>query len=224
MLSNVALSSVPLGPVEGAKIASPRMPSPAFATNKSAGPTDHRKGGLPQPWVLNPTGRGTCRETVIAICYGLINFVCILPVVVAFAHIVCADAEFFEPFFPYILKVVIMSSFVHQTVFCMYSGLVFAIGQVQDVGLIFLAAITKSVLARAKAENTNTSWSDREEIVATCLWACGVATMLCGVAVRAIGRKKLVDFVSLIPLPVVGVGRDNCWAAIPKQTHFILCP
>ena len=144
-----------------------------------------------------------CRETVLDFVYGLINFLRILPCVAAFAHIVCAD-DVFKPFFPYILKIVIFSSVVHQAVFCVYSGLLFAIGSVQDVGLIFLATITKSVVAKAEAENAFSSTEDREEVVATCLWACGVATLFCGAAVRAIGRRKLVDLVSLIPFPVVG--------------------
>ncbi|CAD7970545.1 unnamed protein product [Amoebophrya sp. A120] len=193
---------------------------------------------------LLPTSKTTAelgRSTAIAFSYGIINFVCVLPVIVAYAHIVYASNDF-EEYMPYILKVVMLSCCIHQALFSWFSRLPFSIGQVQDVGLIFLAAITKNVqelatYQNALAEQARTALLAKagnypglpgleggvgsarpaaqlaaqayhpittKEIVATSLWAGGIGTTITGLIVWYVGYRQLVDYVSLLPLPVVG--------------------
>ncbi len=69
-----------------------------------------------------------------------------VPVNVAFMHIIFPQSELFGPYYPMLLKVIMLSSCLHQFVFSCMSSLPFSIGQVQDVGLIFLAAIVRSII------------------------------------------------------------------------------
>jgi hypothetical protein len=62
--------------------------------------------------------------------YGLINAVILVPVLISFASIIFRD-PYFEPSMPYLIKLVILSSCVHQTIFSCISSLPFAIGQVR---------------------------------------------------------------------------------------------
>ena len=75
--------------------------------------------------------------------YGVINAVVCAPVMIGFAAIIFRHKAFHEDPAVYadLVKLVIFSSVVHQVVFTATSSLPFAIGQVQDAGLIFLSQI-----------------------------------------------------------------------------------
>lgn len=60
--------------------------------------------------------------------------------------------ETYEAYLPQLAKLAFLSSAVHQTVFLLCSTLPFAVGQVQDVGLIFLSAMASSIAARCAAQ------------------------------------------------------------------------
>lgn len=54
----------------------------------------------------------------------------------------------YEPHLPQLAKLAFLASAIHQTVFLLSSTLPFAVGQVQDVGLIFLSAMASSIAVR----------------------------------------------------------------------------
>lgn len=73
-----------------------------------------------------------------ALLYGAVQATILVPVLVSFAGIIFRHAYFSEAM-PYLIKLVIFSSIVHQSVFCLFSTLTFAIGQVRtlsDSGII----------------------------------------------------------------------------------------
>ncbi|CAN0545342.1 unnamed protein product, partial [Ectocarpus sp. 8 AP-2014] len=87
---------------------------------------------------------------------------------------------------------------VHQAVFSLVSTLPFAIGQVQDAGLIFLSRMTTDVAGKVLLAG-----GTAEEAVATALAATAFATASMGVALVFIGKLKLARFVAYLPMPVV---------------------
>lgn len=189
-----------------------------FSSATTLGPTDKRLTGVFDATPVNPPRNveglwDLVSQYSVAAAYGCINFICIIPTLVAYTHIVFAAPIFSVNYLPYLLKTVMLSSVVHQGTFTALSSMGFAVGQVQDVGLIFLAAIVKDIVRRFEVEGKvfpakTAAFSAKEEdsaaaVVATSLWACSIATGLTGFVVFAVGRRKLVDLVNLIPLPVI---------------------
>ena len=82
---------------------------------------------------------------------GLINAVMAAPVMISYATIIFRD-PFFRPYMPSLIKLVLFSAIVHQACFALWSSLPFAIGQVQDAGLIFLSAMATSVVHKLHEE------------------------------------------------------------------------
>lgn len=111
-------------------------------------------------------------------------------------------------------KLVIFSSLVHQLGFLLFSSLDFAIGTVQDAGLIFLSAMANTIANQMQKDGHTT-----DEIVATTLVLLSSGTALLGVCLIVVGRFKLADAVSYLPMPVVGgylayIGYFCCQAGV----------
>jgi len=134
----------------------------------------------------------------VSIMYGIINTVIVLPVLMSFGSIIYHD-EFFRPYLPVLIKLTVVSGVVHQLSFSTFSTLPFAVGQVQDAGLIFLSAIASSIVKYCKNDER-----DDEEILATTLVGLSIFTALLGVALVIIGRLKLANYVKMLPTAVVG--------------------
>ena len=134
----------------------------------------------------------------ISITYGLINSAIVLPVLISFGSIIYHD-DFFRPYIPLLVKLCVVSGTVHQICFSTFSSLPFAVGQVQDAGLIFLSKIASDLVRRCKEEG-----HDDEEILATVTIGLGLCTVLLGLGLLIIGYFKLASTVQLLPTPVVG--------------------
>ena len=134
-----------------------------------------------------------------AAMYGVINAVVCAPVMIGFAAIIFRHPAFHaDPaVYPALVKLVLFSSMVHQAAFSGFSSLPFAIGQVQDAGLIFLSKMA-SDLADATADDS------QQVRMATVLVALSLSTMLLGLALMLTGRLRLAVLVQYLPLPVVG--------------------
>jgi len=102
----------------------------------------------------------------------------------------------FESHMNALSKLVIFSSLIHQLGFLLFSTLDFAIGTVQDAGLIFLSAMANKI-ANAMLEDGHTV----EEIVATTLVLLSLGTALLGLCLILVGRFRLADAVSYLPMP-----------------------
>lgn len=94
-------------------------------------------------------------------------------------------------------KLVIFSSFVHQLAFTIFSSLDFAIGTVQDAGLIFLSA-----MANAIANDILENGGSVDEVVSTTLVILPLGTASLGLVLILLGKFRLLDIVSYLPMPV----------------------
>ena len=96
-------------------------------------------------------------------------------------------------------KLVIFSSCIHQLGFTLFSSLPFAIGTVQDAGLIFLSAMS-NIIAEEILSNGGTA----EEVLSTTLVLLPMGTACLGALLMLMGRFRLADAVAYLPMPVVG--------------------
>ena len=146
-----------------------------------------------------PSDDTTYTAHLKAAMYGVINAVVCAPVMIGFAAIIFRHPAFHaDPaVYPALVKLVLFSSMVHQAAFSGFSSLPFAIGQVQDAGLIFLSKMA-SDLADATADDS------QQVRMATVLVALSLSTTLLGLALMLTGRLRLAVLVQYLPLPVVG--------------------
>ena len=134
-----------------------------------------------------------------AILYGVINAVVVAPVMIGFAAIIFRHKAFHTDaaVFAQLVKLVLFSSAVHQASFSAFSSLPFAIGQVQDAGLIFLSKMAGDVATAMAADPP-------EHMLATVLVVLSGSTALLGLALGLTGKLQLATLVQYLPLPVVG--------------------
>lgn len=132
-----------------------------------------------------------------ALMYGVINSILTIPCMYGYAAIIFGHPDF-ASFMPALSKLVMFSSVVHQIMFTLLSSLPFAIGQVQDAGLIFLSAIATSI-CKSLGEDVSL-----EAKVTTTVVTIGLATASLGVCLVLLGKFKLAGLVSYLPMPVVG--------------------
>ena len=130
--------------------------------------------------------------------YGVIQSVLLVPICISFATIIYRD-PFFSAHLPMLIKLVTASCAVHQTIFCCFSTLPFAVGQVQDAGLIFLSAMASSIVAHCTHKG-----ADDTTIISTVLVTLSLATFLLGCLLIVIARLKLASLVQYLPMPVIG--------------------
>jgi len=140
----------------------------------------------------------------ISIAYGLINSTIVLPVLISFGSIIYHD-DFFRPYMPLLVKLTVVSGTVHQICFSTFSSLPFAVGQVQDAGLIFLSKMASDIVRRCREDvGEDGSPHSDEEILATATIGLALCTALLGLGLVVIGYFRLASTVQLLPTPVVG--------------------
>eukprot|EP00873_Tetraselmis_striata_P011505 jgi/Tetstr1/431769/TSEL_021268.t1 len=147
------------------------------------------------------------------VVFGGVNTVVTLPSMVAFANIIFKSPKF-APFMPIIVRLLFLSAGVHQLAFVIWSNVPGAIGQVQDVGLIFLSAMTASIVAYGEARDLPFT-----ETLNTVMLTITGATFIVGVLIILMARFKVASLVQYVPVPVVGgylafVGYFCCVAGI----------
>ena len=96
--------------------------------------------------------------------------------------LICLQDHFFKPVLGQMVKLVFLSSGVHQIIFSIKSTLPFAVGQVQDVGLIFLSAMATSVVDACSKAGT-----DSDTTLGTVLVTLLLTTFLVGVLIILTG-------------------------------------
>lgn len=132
------------------------------------------------------------------IIYGVVNSIMGIPAMYGYAAVIFNNPAF-NSYTNELSKVVLWSSVVHQVCFVAFSSLPFAIGQVQDAGLIFL-----SHMANTMANKITADGGSHEEVMSTCLVLLSMATFSTGIVLMIMGKFRLADLVSYLPLPVVG--------------------
>mmetsp|Transcript_33295 Transcript_33295/g.54961 ORF Transcript_33295/g.54961 Transcript_33295/m.54961 type:complete len:585 (+) Transcript_33295:154-1908(+) len=143
-----------------------------------------------EEWVANPV--------YISVLYGLINAFIVLPVLMSFSSIIYRDAAF-APYMPVLMKLTMFSGMVHQICFSTLSGLPFAVGQVQDAGLIFLSSMAGDMV-----DFCRTRGYPDDVLLATVTVGLGLATSLLGLGLVILGKLKLAQYVQMLPTPVIG--------------------
>ena len=145
--------------------------------------------------------------------YGLMNGVMAVPVAVAFTSTIFRDPLFHaDPtVFPTLIKLVLFSCFVHQCAFSACSSLPFALGQVQDAGLIFLSTMASKIARDTTHFGTDVhecrdvaADAGCQERLSTVLVSLSCSTALLGLALIVTGKLRLAQYVQYLPLPVVG--------------------
>eukprot|EP00457_Paulinella_chromatophora_P000655 gb/GEZN01000655.1/.p1 GENE.gb/GEZN01000655.1/~~gb/GEZN01000655.1/.p1 ORF type:complete len:1196 (+),score=267.05 gb/GEZN01000655.1/:25-3612(+) len=149
-----------------------------------------------------PASLGPQPDYVMAVAMGLVNAIIVVPVLVGFAHIIFRD-QAFVPCMGLLTKAVLLSSTVHQLVFTCMSTMDFAVGQVQDAGLIFLCAMS-SGMARQWREDGGVEAYPGKSLISTVTVGLSAYTALLGLAVVITGKLRLATYVQLLPVPVVG--------------------
>lgn len=117
--------------------------------------------------------------------YGSINCIMSVPFLYGYASVIFAAAPF-APYASRLAKLVVLSSAVHQICFSCWSSLPFAIGQVQDAGLIFLSKIASRV-----AEDVSRRGGSEADVISTALVALATATLSLGLVLLVFGRARL---------------------------------
>ena len=135
---------------------------------------------------------------LVSLLYGLVNISVVLPVIMSFGSIIYHD-DFFRPYLSVLMKLTVISGAVHQLTFSTTSSLPFAVGQVQDAGLIFLSAMARDIVEQCKGMGV-----DDEAILATTTIGLSLFTAVLGGALILIGRFKLASYCQLLPSSVVG--------------------
>lgn len=129
-----------------------------------------------------------------AALYGCISALMVLPVSISFCSIIFRD-EAFSAYLPQLVKLVLFSSAIHQICFATFSSLPFAIGQVQDAGLIFLSAMAANVAMYCVEE---------DNILPTTLFTLGICTAILGILLLIVSKLRLASMVQFLPMPVIG--------------------
>lgn len=132
-----------------------------------------------------------------ATLYGVINCLMCTPVAISFCSIIFRH-QAYAAFMPQLVKLVLFSSAIHQLSFCMLSSLPFAIGQVQDAGLIFLSAMAANIADSCLSNGTPS------EIIPTTLVILSICTLVLGLLLVVVAKLNLASLVQYIPMPVIG--------------------
>lgn len=106
----------------------------------------------------------------ISVLYGLINATIVLPVLMSFGAIIYRDPAF-APYMNLLVKLTVASGIIHQLCFSTLSSLPFAVGQVQDAGLIFLSG-----MATQTVQYCHEHGYDDETMLATVTVGLGLCT------------------------------------------------
>lgn len=131
---------------------------------------------------------------------GFINALMTLPVMISFCHIIYKNQVDFGSYMPTLVKLTLFSASVHQLCFTLFSSMPFAVGQVQDAGLIFLSAMAEGIASYCAEQRPG----DGAAMISTTVVLLSVATTALGVALIIVGRLRLASYVQYLPMPVVG--------------------
>ena len=165
-------------------------PSPDDPTEKLKLKTQKKK---------NSTGHDKTKAPIyLIILYSIINTIMCVPCLYGYAAVIFNN-QAFQPHINALSKLVLLSSVIHQISFTCLSTLPFAIGQVQDAGLIFLSQMANIMTHRLQSQDVTD-----EELLSTVIIILGIATSSLGVVLVLMGKFRMADLVSYLPLPVVG--------------------
>lgn len=136
-------------------------------------------------------------SVLMDVMYGVINGLMCTPVAISFATIIFRDPAF-SSYMPLLVKLVLFSCAIHQLSFSLFSSLPFAVGQVQDAGLIFLSSIAGAIVQSCQERDKH------ESILPTTLFTLALCTAALGVLLIITAKLRLATLVQYLPMPVIG--------------------
>jgi hypothetical protein len=192
---------------------------------EAAAATAASAGGEPSPNLGSTTTATTTNNTATKmqeqgyqrflsyIVYAFVNVIISAPGLYGYTAVIF-NHHVFQPHMNALSKLVIFSSLIHQLGFLLFSSLDFAIGTVQDAGLIFLSSMAHTI-ARQMLQDGHSE----EEILSTTCVLLSLGTAALGVVLVLMGKFRLADAVSYLPMPVIGgylafIGYFCCQAGI----------
>ncbi|PRW58874.1 sulfate transporter [Chlorella sorokiniana] len=144
-------------------------------------------------------GRSSSSSSMLqAVVFGLINAAAGVPALIAFCAVVFKD-EMYLPYLDQLCKFFYLASAVHQGIVTLLSSLPYAVGQVQDVGLIFLSAMASSI-----ASLCSRAGLDASAALGTSLLTMAASSAIVGLGLLAVAKARLASAVQYLPLPAVG--------------------
>ncbi|GBG25591.1 Hypothetical Protein FCC1311_018102 [Hondaea fermentalgiana] len=136
-----------------------------------------------------------------AVAFGCINGAVMIPTMVGFASIIYKDPFYTDEahnYLPQAIKLVFLSSAIHQVCFVIFSTLPFAVGQVQDAGLIFLSSMAVTIVSNmGNVDNP-------KDVMTTTVVSLSLCTTVLGLLLIITGKLRLARLIQYLPLPVVG--------------------
>lgn len=144
------------------------------------------------------SSKGGASHYLFCVIYAIVNVIVAAPALYGYAAVIFNNPVY-NDHMNALSKLLIFSSLIHQLGFLIFSSLSFAIGTVQDAGLIFLSTMANTIADTMK-EDGHTD----EEILSTTLALLCLGTSALGLVLVAMGHFRLADAVSYLPMPVVG--------------------
>ena len=170
-----SLRGAPFSHALDATLHAPLNPRTFSDASSSGGDSGSRGGSTrdPRRFETAPAGSDpplTAAEppttAVHDITFGLILASMEIPCMIGYAQIIFKDSFFAEDMHD-LLKLVLFSCMVHQASFMIASRLPFAIGSVQDAGLIFLSTMSSTIVQSCSAEGGLKPGLTRDDVLIT---------------------------------------------------------
>jgi hypothetical protein len=149
--------------------------------------------------------------------YAVVNVVIAVPSLYGYAAVIFKH-PIFHPYRNQLAKLVISSSLIHQLGFTMFSSMPFAIGMVQDAGLVFLSAMSGTIADRVLLhrhhhhkngssdddiyDHDGTNEYDENDaaiVLSTTLVLLSLGTAILGLILMVLGKFRLANAVSFLP-------------------------
>jgi hypothetical protein len=134
---------------------------------------------------------------VYCVIYAIVNVIISAPGLYGYTAVIFNNPVF-DNHMNALSKLVIFSSLIHQLGFFLFSTLDFAIGTVQDAGLIFLSAMANKIANRMLEDGHG-----EDEVLSTTIVLLCLGTACLGLVLILMGRFRLADAVAYLPMPVV---------------------
>lgn len=180
--------------------------TPLFESESSSGEeegkdsdSDPEEQLLPRPQA--PTVKSHQKGYLNAVVNGLIVTIIMLPVIGAFAEIIFKD-KFFDRYLPSLTRHMFLSCAIQQSIMSVKSSLPFAIGQIQDIGLFFMATLASAVVKDELPDNPTDD--DRDFVMGAVIFILTFSAVFVGTLVMLVSLLRLAGLVQYVPLPVIG--------------------
>lgn len=160
-------------------------------------PPEEKRNGKGKESVQATTNHKGVDHYAYCVVYALVNVIIGAPALYGYAAVIFNN-PIFDGHMNALSKLVIFSSLMHQLGFTLFSNLEYAIGMVQDAGLIFLSHMANTIADRMIEDGHSEA-----EILSTTLVLLCFGTAALGVVLILMGKFRLADAVAYLPMPVV---------------------